>query len=68
MSITPADVCLYVLAFFIPPVAVFIRTGASQTLLLNVVLWILGVIPGIVHAWYVIYTTHSSRVIQETIV
>ena len=48
-------VVLYILAVFIPPVAVGLHTNWESTpVLINIILWILGWIPGVVHAFYVI--------------
>ena len=44
-----------VLAFILPPAAVLIETGCSSALLLNVILMILGWIPGVIHALLVIF-------------
>ena len=38
------------LAIFIPPIAVLLTTGFGLQFLLNVVLWILGWLPGTIHA------------------
>jgi uncharacterized membrane protein YqaE (UPF0057 family) len=46
--------CLAVLAFILPPLAVFARTGCNADFVLNIVFTILGWIPGILHAWYII--------------
>lgn len=43
------------IAFILPPAAVLIETGCSWALLLNVILTILGWIPGIIHALLVIF-------------
>ncbi|KAI0776389.1 hypothetical protein BC629DRAFT_1525970 [Irpex lacteus] len=40
-----SDVCLYFLALFIPPLTVFFNFW------INILLWILGWIPGVLHAW-----------------
>jgi len=42
------------LAIFLPPVAVFITDGFGVSLLLNIILTLLGGIPGMVHALYVV--------------
>ncbi|NLC49026.1 MAG: YqaE/Pmp3 family membrane protein [Bacteroidales bacterium] len=42
-----------VLCVLLPPVAVFMKTGFNSTFLLNVVLSILGWVPGVIHALYV---------------
>ncbi|PIA16621.1 UPF0057-domain-containing protein [Coemansia reversa NRRL 1564] len=54
-----SEVLLLILAFFLPPVAVFIRRGCTADLLINIGLTILGWIPGVIHSWYVIL--RSSR-------
>lgn len=48
------DVMLLILAFFLPPLAVFFKRGCSADLLINILLTILGYLPGMVHAWYLI--------------
>lgn len=49
-----ADVVEIIVAILLPPLGVFLATGFSVTLLINILLTILGYIPGIVHAVYVI--------------
>lgn len=44
---------LAVIALFIPPLAVGLQTGCSFELLLNILLTLIGWIPGVVHAWLV---------------
>lgn len=39
-----------VFAFVLPPVSIFLTYGISITLLLNIVLTLLGWVPGIIHA------------------
>lgn len=46
------------LSYYLPPIGVFTRVGAGLPLLLNVVLWILGWFPGVIHALWVI--THED--------
>jgi uncharacterized membrane protein YqaE (UPF0057 family) len=46
-------ILLILLAIFLPPVAVFMKKGADINLLINIVLWMLGIIPGIIHALWV---------------
>lgn len=43
-----------ILALFIPPLAVALRKGLSGTFLLNLLLTLLGIIPGIIHAFIVL--------------
>jgi len=49
-----SDVCLYILAIFLPPLAVFFKRGCAADFLINICLSILGWIPGVIHAWWVI--------------
>ena len=45
---------LIILAIFLPPVAVLLKTGLSLALLLNIVLCLLFVFPGMIHALWVV--------------
>lgn len=38
----------------LPPVAAFIKVGASKHLIINIVLCLFGYVPGIVHALWLI--------------
>lgn len=59
---TFSDVLLLILAFFLPPVAVGLRSGlASPELWLNVILTMVGGIPGVIHAIYYIFKSSPSR-------
>lgn len=49
-----SDVLLYFLALFIPPVPVFVKRGCGADVLINILLWVLGWIPGVIHAFYII--------------
>ncbi|BGP51275.1 hypothetical protein JCM10450v2_007204 [Rhodotorula kratochvilovae] len=49
--------CLYFIAIFIPPLALALRLGQGVSacdVLINVLLWILGWIPGVIHAFWLI--------------
>ncbi len=46
-------ILMIVLSVLVPPVAVFLQRGVGADLVINVVLWILGAVPGIVHALYI---------------
>ncbi|KAL3230140.1 Protein SNA4 [Nakaseomyces bracarensis] len=60
MCCTFTDILLIILAFFLPPVAVGLRSGlASSELWLNVILTIVGGVPGVIHAIYYILKTSS---------
>jgi len=43
-------VVLIIIAILLPPVAVFLKKGAGKDLIINIVLCLLMVIPGVVHA------------------
>ena len=54
-----------ILALFLPPVAVFLTMGFGPTLLNNILLTILGILPGSIHALWVI-VKHEEQVARET--
>lgn len=59
---TVSDIILYIIAFFVPPVAVLLRAGfCSSDFLLNVLLTLLGFLPGMLHAFYFIASTSPLR-------
>ncbi|MBZ8178657.1 YqaE/Pmp3 family membrane protein [Oscillatoria salina] len=43
-----------ILALFLPPVAVYLTMGVSQALIINILLTFLGILPGSIHALWVI--------------
>jgi uncharacterized membrane protein YqaE (UPF0057 family) len=53
-STSTGDIFMIVLAILLPPVAVAIRKGIGTKLLLNIVLTILGYVPGLIHAVWLI--------------
>ena len=45
-----------ILSILIPPSAVFLKKGATQDLLINLVLCLLGFLPGVIHAlWLLVF-------------
>lgn len=55
---SPADLCLTILAIIFPPIPVWIKRGlCSADSLINFALCLLGFVPGLLHAWYIIFTT-----------
>ncbi|MGB2202836.1 YqaE/Pmp3 family membrane protein [Pseudooceanicola atlanticus] len=48
------DILRILIAIFIPPLGVFLQVGLGGAFWLNLLLTILGYIPGIVHALYII--------------
>ncbi len=54
MPVTGTDIFKVILAILLPPVGVFMEVGFKGHFWLNVLLTLLGYIPGIIHALYVI--------------
>ncbi|GAA5871163.1 hypothetical protein JCM8547_001474 [Rhodosporidiobolus lusitaniae] len=50
-----ADVILCLVCVLFPPAAAAIVTGCSCDLLINILLTVLGYIPGHIHGFYIIY-------------
>lgn len=48
------DILRIILAILLPPLGVFLQVGFSKHFWLNILLTLLGYIPGIVHAVWVI--------------
>ncbi|EPT01230.1 hypothetical protein FOMPIDRAFT_1120960 [Fomitopsis schrenkii] len=51
----------------LPPVAVFLKTGLRAEFWINVLLTILGWIPGILHAWWVLLCSFSDFVTEPSL-
>lgn len=47
-------IVLIILAIFLPPVAVFLKSGVGKDLLINIILCILMFFPGMVHALWLV--------------
>lgn len=54
IQIDETSLVALILAFFIPPLGVFIKDGLGVSLLINILLTFLGFVPGIIHALFVI--------------
>lgn len=55
MCVCLSDLLLIVLSVFFPPLPVWIRRGVcSKDSAINILLCILGFVPGLIHAWYII--------------
>jgi len=54
MPFTGSDIIKIICAFILPPLGVFLERGCGADLLINILLTILGWIPGILHALYII--------------
>ncbi|KAF2851830.1 UPF0057-domain-containing protein [Plenodomus tracheiphilus IPT5] len=55
MPFTASDICKILLAIILPPLGVFLERGCNADFLINILLTVLGYIPGIIHALYIIF-------------
>jgi uncharacterized membrane protein YqaE (UPF0057 family) len=55
----------FALGVLVPPVGVFLTYGISMTLLINILLTLLGWVPGIIHAVWAI-AKHEEKANQQT--
>ncbi|CDR42413.1 CYFA0S09e03048g1_1 [Cyberlindnera fabianii] len=55
MAFTCSDIFKIIFAIIFPPLGVFLEKGCGTSLLINILLTILGYIPGILHALYIIF-------------
>ena len=53
MKFSIIDILLIVLAFFLSPLAVFFKRGLARDFWINVILYLLAVVPGTIHGWYI---------------
>lgn len=51
---TPMDIIRIILAIILPPLGVFLQVGIGAQFWINILLTLLGYIPGIVHAVWII--------------
>ncbi|KAK9469651.1 hypothetical protein V1512DRAFT_256751 [Lipomyces arxii] len=56
-----ADVLLIFVTIFFPPFGVFIISGCSVDLIINIALTALGYLPGHIHAFYLEYVYMTRR-------
>ncbi|KAJ7489807.1 plasma membrane proteolipid 3 [Mycena galericulata] len=54
MAFTASDILKIIGAIILPPLGVFLERGCGADLLINILLTILGWIPGVIHALYII--------------
>ncbi|KAI8822862.1 putative cation transport-related protein [Fimicolochytrium jonesii] len=54
MALTCSDIFKFIAAVILPPLGVFLERGCSIDVLINLALTILGFIPGIIHAFWII--------------
>ncbi|MDF1656262.1 MAG: YqaE/Pmp3 family membrane protein [Verrucomicrobiales bacterium] len=56
------DTIRIILAILLPPLGVFLQVGLKLHFWINIILTLLGFIPGIIHAVYIILTRGNSRI------
>lgn len=56
------DILRIIVAILLPPLGVFLQVGFGGQFWLNILLTLLGYVPGIIHAVYIIATRGPSRV------
>ncbi|KAL7336703.1 hypothetical protein BJY59DRAFT_706245 [Rhodotorula toruloides] len=56
-----SDILIILVAILFPPAAAAILTGCSCDLLINILLTLLGYIPGHLHAFYLLYKRIKSE-------
>lgn len=54
MPFTASDLCKIIFAVILPPLGVFLEKGCGSDLCINIILTLLGYLPGIIHALYII--------------
>ena len=55
------NIVRFILAIVLPPLAVFLNSGISSALVINILLTLLGWVPGIIHAVWVLQKTEERR-------
>ena len=61
MSTQSISLIRVILAIFLPPIAAFLQVGISAHLFINIVLTILGGVPGMIHALWLVVKSHRLR-------
>jgi len=49
-----------ILAILLPPVAAFMQVGATMHFWLNILLTLLGGLPGMIHALWLVFTNRTA--------
>ena len=49
-----------ILAIFLPPVAAYLQVGATKHLVINIILTLLGGVPGMIHALWLVLTDQKA--------
>ncbi|KAI9593192.1 hypothetical protein BDF19DRAFT_448874 [Syncephalis fuscata] len=62
---TTRDIAIAVLGFIFPPFGVLLRAGCGADLCINILLTLLGHLPGVAHCWYIILRHARQRAIRQ---
>jgi uncharacterized membrane protein YqaE (UPF0057 family) len=55
----------YILAILLPPVGIFLAYGVGQTLVINILLTLLGWVPGSIHALWAISKRDEAIALEQ---
>lgn len=59
------NVLRIILSLFLPPVGVFLTVGVGPTLFINILLTLLGLLPGSIHALWVVVKHEENAAKRE---
>ena len=59
------NIVRFFLAIVLPPLAVFLENGISSAFVINILLTLLGWVPGIIHAVWVIQKTEERKAAER---
>jgi uncharacterized membrane protein YqaE (UPF0057 family) len=54
MAASDNKILMIILAIFLPPIAVMLKSGVGKDLLINIILFVFFWIPGVIHALWVV--------------
>ncbi|KAJ1913466.1 hypothetical protein IWQ60_009194 [Tieghemiomyces parasiticus] len=54
MALNTTDVLLLLIGFLFPPLGALLKRGCGADFIINCALTILGYVPGVIHAWYLV--------------
>ena len=54
------EIVKIILCIFLPPVAAYLQVGATKHLWINIILTLLGGIPGVIHAFWLVLTKQKA--------
>jgi len=49
-----------ILAIILPPIGAFLQVGATKHFIINIVLTLLGFVPGLIHALWLVLTNQKG--------